>query len=92
MIQSFGDRETRDLYRGVPCRRWAHIEGPAMRKLAMLDYAKRLADLRIPPSNRLKPLKGPLAGYHSIRINDQFRVVFVWRDDHAHHVRIVDYH
>lgn len=92
MIQSFGDRDTRDLYNGVPCRRWTNIEQPAMRKLAMLDYAKDLADLRIPPSNRLKPLKGTLAGYHSIRINDQFRVMFVWRDGHAHHVRIVDYH
>jgi proteic killer suppression protein len=58
----------------------------------MLDAATRLEDLRIPPSNRLEALRGDRAGQHSIRVNDQWRVCFVWRDGHAHEVEIVDYH
>jgi proteic killer suppression protein len=58
----------------------------------MLDAATRLDDLRIPPSNRLEALRGDRAGQHSIRVNDQWRVCFVWRDGHAHEVEIVDYH
>lgn len=64
----------------------------ARRKLAALDAAERLADLRIPPGNRLKSLRGDRAGEHSMRVNDQWRIVFAWRDDGAHEVEIVDYH
>jgi len=92
MIVSFGDAATRDLFHGKRNRRWVNIEAVAMRKLAMLQQAVQLDDLRIPPSNRLKPLKGDLSGIHSIRINDQYRLCFVWSDGHAHRVSIVDYH
>jgi toxin HigB-1 len=92
MIQSFGDAETQALFYGTSSRRWANIQRTAMRKLAMLNRAQKLSDLRIPASNHLKALKGDLAGYHSIRINDQFRVVFIWRDNEPCHVSIVDYH
>lgn len=92
MIVSFGDVATRDLFQGKRSRRWINIETVAMRKLAMLHQAARLDDLRIPPSNRLKPLKGDHSGIHSIRINDQYRLCFVWSEGHAHHVSIVDYH
>ena len=64
----------------------------ARRKLAAVDAAERLEDLRAPPGNRLEALRGNRAGQHSIRINDQWRVVFIWRDDGAHAVEIVDYH
>lgn len=70
----------------------ADVVTTARRKLAMLDAAARLDDLRIPPSNRLEALKGDRAGQHSIRVNDQWRVCFVWQDGHAHEVEIVDYH
>lgn len=70
----------------------ADVVTTARRKLAMLDAAVRLDDLRIPPSNRLEALKGDRAGQHSIRVNDQWRVCFVWLDGHAHEVEIVDYH
>jgi len=64
----------------------------ARRKLAMLDAAERLDDLRVPPGNRLEALRGDRAGQHSIRINGQWRLVFLWRGDGAHEVEIVDYH
>jgi toxin HigB-1 len=64
----------------------------AYRKLVMLDSAARLEDLRVPPGNRLEPLKGGRWGQHSIRINDQWRICFVWRDGDAYEVEIVDYH
>lgn len=64
----------------------------ARRKLAALDAAERLADSRIPPGNRLELLRGDRAGEHSMRVNDQWRIVFAWRDDGAHEVEIVDYH
>ena len=64
----------------------------ARRKLDMLDYAETLGDLRAPPGNRLEALKGDPQGQHSIRINDQWRICFIWRADGAHEVEIVDYH
>jgi proteic killer suppression protein len=64
----------------------------ARRKLAMIDAAERLDDLRVPPGNRLETLGGDRAGQHSIRVNGQWRIVFFWRDDGAHEVEIVDYH
>lgn len=92
MIKDFRSAETRDLFNGKRVRRWINIETVAMRKLAMLNRAARLDDLRIPPANRLEALKGERAGQHSIRINDQFRLCFRWRDGDAHDVEIVDYH
>ena len=64
----------------------------AQRKLAMLDAADRLSDLRVPPKNRLEALKGDLSGYHSIRVNDQWRIVFRWQTDGAHEAWFCDYH
>ncbi|MGF6494898.1 proteic killer suppression protein [Luteibacter sp. 621] len=92
MIKSFGDTDTYDLFRGSGSNRWINIRCVAMRKLVMLDSATRLDELRIPPSNRLKPLKGDRSGFHSIRVNDQYRIVFVWKDGAPHGVTIVDYH
>ena len=73
-------------------RRWVNIETVALRKLAMLHRAAVLDDLRIPPGNRLEALHGDREGQYSIRINDQWRVCFVWQDGHATQVHIVDYH
>ena len=73
-------------------RRFAHIEAVALRKLAQLHAAATLEFLRVPPGNRLEALKGDRAGQHSIRINDQWRLCFVWQDGHASQVEIVDYH
>jgi proteic killer suppression protein len=78
---------------GVPIKRIGHdIRRSARKKLLMLDQAISLQDLLVPPNNRLEALKGNRAGQHSIRINDQFRVCFVWRDGDAYDVQITDYH
>lgn len=92
MIRSFADKDTERLFDGRRIRRWQSMEAIAMRKLAMLHRAARLEDLRIPPGNRLEALKGDRAGQHSIRVNDQFRVCFVWKSGDAYDVEIVDYH
>lgn len=73
-------------------RRWIAIERPALRKLEQLDWSLVLEDLRVPPGNRLKSLKGSRKGQHSIRINDQWRVCFTWVEDGPKNVEIVDYH
>ena len=91
-IQSFADSDTRALFEGKRVRRWVNIQAAALRKLAMLNRAGVLDDLRIPPGNRLEALKSDRAGQHSIRINDQWRVCFVWEAGHAWQVEIVDYH
>jgi len=80
------------LFRGDRIRRWTFIETVAMRKLAMLHRAARIADLWIPPGNRLEALKHDRVGQYSIRINDQYRVCFTWRNGDAYGVEIVDYH
>ncbi|HEU4855947.1 MAG TPA: type II toxin-antitoxin system RelE/ParE family toxin, partial [Rhodanobacteraceae bacterium] len=92
MIRSFRDTGTRALFEGRRVRRWISIEHAAMRKLAILNRAARLDDLRIPPGNRLEALRGDRIGQHSIRVNNQFRICFVWRDGDAFEVEIVDYH
>ena len=92
MIHSFRDRETAALARGERVRRFASIEAIARRKLRQLAIAGRLADLRVPPGNRLEALKGRRAGQHSIRVNDQYRVCFRWTAAGAEDVEIVDYH
>lgn len=92
MIRSFGDRKTQALYDGDVVRQFTGIARAALRKLDMLNAATTVEDLRSPPGNRLEMLKGDRAGQYSIRINDQWRVCFVWRDDGPHGVEIVDYH
>ena len=93
MIQSFGDKETERIWNGEISRRLPiQVQTVARRKLRMLDAAQRLDDLRIPPANRLEALNGNRAGQHSIRINDQWRICFVWRGEQCTEVEIVDYH
>ena len=93
MIKSFGDRDTERLFSREPVRRFpADLLRTMLRKLVALDSAEALADLRVPPGNRLEKLKGRRSGQYSIRINDQWRVCFGWKDGDAHDVEIVDYH
>jgi proteic killer suppression protein len=93
VLRSFRDKETEAIWHRQRSRR---LDGPAQRvawrKLAMLDAAETLADLRIPPGNRLEKLTGNRAGQHSIRINQQWRICFTWSDAGPEHVEIVDYH
>ena len=92
MIRSFGDKETEALFNDERVRRFEGIARRAKRKLEAINAASRLDDLSISPSNRLEKLKGNLKEFHSIRINDQWRVIFEWIDGEPHEVRIVDYH
>jgi toxin HigB-1 len=93
VIRSFRDAETRRLFHREPVKRWApRLRRAALRKLVMLDAAESLGDLRVPPGNRLEKLSGDRAGQHSIRVNDQWRLCFRWRDGDAHDVELVDYH
>jgi proteic killer suppression protein len=93
MIRSFANRETELIYRGWQSRRLPpDIQRAAHRKLLALSAAGTLEDLRQPPSNRLEKLRGRRLGQWSIRINDQWRICFTWRDRGAEHVEITDYH
>ena len=93
MIRNFRDKEARKIWEGSISRKLpADIQVVARRKLRMLNNAQQLNDLRIPPANRLEALKGARKGQHSIRINDQWRICFRWREGNAHDVEIVDYH
>lgn len=93
MIRSFADKETERIWNGVVSRRLPiQIQTLARRKLRMLNAAHRLDDLRVPLANRLEALKGKRAGQHSIRINNQWRICFVWRDGECTDVEVVDYH
>lgn len=92
MIKSYGDEDVDAFRKGVRIRRWIQIERPLLRKLAALHDARALDDVRQPPANRLKPLLGDRSGQYSIRVNDQYRICFVWRDGHAYEVTVVDYH
>ncbi len=96
VIVSFGDRATEDLFHDRPggrVRRYPpEILRPALQQLDMLNAARDLKDLRSPPGNRLEALRGDLAGFHSIRINRRWRIVFRWKAAEASEVRIVDFH
>ena len=96
MIRGFADQATEDLYHGksskharkVPKSIWRVVQ----RKLDLLNRAVSLRDLRVPPSNRLEKLRGNLEGFHSIRVNDQYRIIFAFRDGDAYDVQVLDYH
>ena len=96
MIQSFADGTTADIFRErntkdarrVPQTLWRIVQ----RKLKMLDVAARIDDLKSPPGNRLKPLRGQMSGRYSLRVNDQYRVAFRWENGHAFEVAVEDYH
>jgi toxin HigB-1 len=96
VIVTFGDLSTKALYDGSPRKDFKaippNIHGTAVRKLDMLNAATTLGDLRSPPGNRLEALAGNLVGWHSIRINDQWRILFRWQGSDAMDVQIVDYH
>ena len=93
MILGFVCAETENIWNGARSRRLPpDIQGVALRKLRMLNQARRLDDLRVPPNNRLELLKGNRSGQHSIRINDQWRVCFRWTEGGPDDVEIVDYH
>ena len=92
MIRSFRSRETEQLHKRESVQRFKSIERVALRKLRQLDSADHLSDLASPPGNHLEALRGDRKDQHSIRINDQWRICFIWRDGDAHEVEIADYH
>ena len=93
MIRSFADPETERIWSGRRSRKLpSDIQVVALRKLRLLNQARVLDDLRVPPGNRLEALKGNRAGQHSVRINDQWRICFVWSEGGPSDVEIVDYH
>ena len=93
MIRSFGSSATEEVWRGNFSRSLPNqIQQVARRKLRMINNAQNINDLRVPPANRLEKLKGQLSGFYSIRINEQWRIIFTWRQSDAYQVEIVDYH
>ena len=92
MIEGFKDKEAEKIFNGEISKKYRNIEKIAKRKLDMLHFAHKEKDLTPPPSNRLESLKGNLKGFYSIRINDQFRIVFKFQNGTAYDVQIMDYH
>ncbi|MEA3286681.1 MAG: type II toxin-antitoxin system RelE/ParE family toxin [Candidatus Marinimicrobia bacterium] len=93
MIKTFASKETKKLFQRIRSRKLpTDIQRIASRKLNVLDAADHLSDLRVPPSNHLEKLHGKRSGQHSIRINDQWRICFIWDKGNAHNVEITDYH
>lgn len=92
MIRSFKSKEAEALFHDLPVRRFRAIGRPARRKLLYLHSARVLEDLKAPPGNQLEALKGDRKGQHGIRVNDQWRICFIWKNGEAHGVEIVDYH
>lgn len=92
MIRSFKCKDTEALFDDRFVRRFQGVERAARRKLEILEAVERLEDLRVPPGNRLEVLRGERKGQHSIRVNDQYRICFVWSEEGAEDVEIVDYH
>lgn len=93
MIKDFGDKETEKIWQGIRSKKLpSEIQNVARRKLRMINNAQDIFDLRIPPSNKLEKLKGNLSDHHSIRVNNQWRIIFIWKNNDAYKVQIVDYH
>jgi len=92
VIRSFKDEDTEALFNDELVLRFRAFERPARRKLLYLSRARALQDLRVPPGNRLEALRGDRKGQHSIRISDQGRICFRWKEDGVHDVEVVDYH
>ncbi|UOB16355.1 type II toxin-antitoxin system RelE/ParE family toxin [Abyssalbus ytuae] len=93
MIKSFGGKETEEIWNGTQSKKLpADIQNVARRKLRMINNAQNINDLRIPPANRLEKLSGNLKKYYSIQINKRWRIIFIWNNDNAFEVQIVDYH
>jgi toxin HigB-1 len=93
VIRSFADERTKAVFKDVPVRGLGpEVRRAARKKLLMLDRARTMGDLRAPPGNRLEALRGDRAGQHSIRVNNQWRICFVWREGDTYHVEITDYH
>jgi len=93
VIESFGDKETEKIWNGIESKKLpTDIQNVARRKLRMINNAQNINDLRIPLANHLEKLNGNLSTFHSIRINKQWRLIFIWKNDHAFEVQIVDYH
>jgi toxin HigB-1 len=93
MILSFGSKDTEKIWNGERTKRIPlEIQRIGRRKLRMLNNSQNIGDLKIPPSNRLEKLSGNLKEFHSIRINDQWRIIFKWENNHANEVEIIDYH
>ena len=93
MISSFGSKETEQIWNGIRVKKMPYeIQSVGRRKLRMLNNSQDIADLRIPPSNRLEKLSGKLTGFYSIRINKQWRIIFIWDKGIASEVEIIDYH
>ncbi|MHB0756956.1 type II toxin-antitoxin system RelE/ParE family toxin [Polaribacter sp. M15] len=93
MIISFGSKETEKIWNGIRVKKLPNeIQNVGRRKMRMLNNSQDIADLRIPPSNRLEKLTGNLKEYYSIRINKQWRIIFIWNNGNASEVEIVDYH
>ncbi len=92
MIQSFTDKDTEELFHSEKSRRYNAVLRVAIRKLIQLNQARDLRDLAVPPGNQLKQLRGELAGFYSIRINDQWRILFRWTNKGPAEVAITDYH
>ena len=93
MIRSFADKETEKVFHRIRVRKLStELQRKALRKLVMIDAAEAVIDLKEPPGNKLEKLSGDRKGQYSIRINDQWRICFIWRDENAYDVQIVDYH
>ncbi len=93
MIKTFGDKESEKIWNGIRSKKLPNeIQDVARRKFRMLNNAQDVNDLRIPPANRLEKLKGNLEDYYSIRINNQWRIIFQWLNNESYDVKIVDYH
>lgn len=93
MIKSFGDKETEKIWEGFHSKKLPNeIQDIARRKLRMINNAQDINDLRIPPANRLEKLKGNLKDHYSIRVNDQWRIIFEWVNNDAYGIKILDYH
>ena len=93
MIKSFGDKETEKIWNGIQSRKLPpDIQNVSRRKLRMINNAQNINDLRIPPANRLEKLSGNLSEFYSIRINNQWRIIFKWENENAFEIQIIDYH